>query len=378
MVVAKHLSQAELSQLRQRPGDVSVTPMQLWKKHKQARRQARQKPLCLTAFRNALQGRTYNQVRECRGRKCSLGTRAVKALDKKRRELVEKDDGEFEVSWADCVKKSRIKKVHATPAKKALLRAGILVAARAPREKPERDPEHDAERHETCGRWRFLPTDYFLDKIDITIDNKHWDVPTTRRARKFKNKMKVRFQNRTRAEGILPQYTKPNCKRNRKNLGGSLLVCAGIRKDKVVLWKYLDKKWNGAAAASLYRKDIATVLRRHAPANARPLILEDNDPTGYKSGKALAAKKEMGFKTLNLPRYSPDLNPCDFFLWNDIESRMTKSAPKNQKESLEKYKKRLRRTAMSTSKVLLRKALGSIKKRVQAIYDAEGGHIAID
>ena len=58
-------------------------------------------------------------------------------------------------------------------------------------------------------------------------------------------------------------------------------------------------------------------------------VSENTDPSGYKSGKALAAEKEMGFETLNLPRYSPDLNPWDFFLWNDIEARMTKSAPKN-------------------------------------------------
>jgi len=254
----------------------------------------------------------------------------------------------------------------------------LCMAAHPPREKPERTQEHKDERFEKCGKWRYLPNDYFSKEVDLIIDNTHINVPTTRRARRFKNKSKVRFQNRTRAEGLLTQYTKPNAKRNRQNLGGCLSVCAGIRKDKVVLWQYLEKNWNGEAAAKLYRGAIAKVLRRAAPEKAKPVILEDNDPTGYKSGKGKAAKKELGFKVVSLPRYSPDLNPCDYFLWDNIEARMAKSAPKNKKESVEQFKKRLRKTAMSTSKVFLRKAVAHMTPRIKAIYDAEGDHIKID
>ena len=59
-----------------------------------------------------------------------------------------------------------------------------------------------------------------------------------------------------------------------------------------------------------------------SPAKASPSILEDNDPTGYKSSKAKAVKKLLKYKIVSLPRYSPDLNPMDFFLWADIEKRM--------------------------------------------------------
>jgi len=378
MSTAKHLTAAELTQVRAWRGDATLGPLQLWKKHKQVRRQSRQKCLCLTAFRKCLRGVTYNKAQETRGPKYKLGERAIAALDKKRRELVKKDDGEFEVSWDEIIKKARVKKVHGTTAKRALARAGIFVAAHPPREKPERTQEHKDERFEKCGKWRYLPNDYFSKEVDLIIDNTHINVPTTRRARRFKNKSKVRFQNRTRAEGLLTQYTKPNAKRNRQNLGGCLSVCAGIRKDKVVLWQYLEKNWNGEAAAKLYRGAIAKVLRRAAPEKAKPVILEDNDPTGYKSGKGKAAKKELGFKVVSLPRYSPDLNPCDYFLWDNIEARMAKSAPKNKKESVEQFKKRLRKTAMSTSKVFLRKAVAHMTPRIKAIYDAEGDHIKID
>ena len=80
----------------------------------------------------------------------------------------------------------------------------------------------------------------------------------------------------------------------------------------------------------------------------------------------------------NAIRYSPDLNPLDFFLWSDIRRRMTKCDPKNKKESVQEYKKRLRKVAMSTSKVLIHKALANMKKRIAAVYAEKGQHIKID
>ena len=376
---APHMTPEELVELREWKGESpNLSPNELWKMHKKSRRANRKKPLCLTAFRNVLCGRSYNHAEETRGRKRKLGSRAVAALDKKRRELVKKNKGQFEVPWDEIIKKARVKKVHATTARHALVNAGIAVARRPCREKPQRNQEHMEERAETCRRWRFLPDTYFNDDVDLIIDNKHWEVPTTEVARVFKNKSRVRFQNRIPGEGLEPQYTKPNAKRNRKNLGGALLIAAGIRNDRVVMWKSLDTKWNGDAAAALYRNDIAKVLRRCAPTKARPMILEDNDPTGYKSGKARAEKQELGYKVMVQPRFSPDLNPLDFFLWNNIQTRMARSDPKKGKESVDKYKARLRNTAMSTSRPFLRKAIASIKERAQAIYDAGGENIDLD
>jgi len=90
------------------------------------------------------------------------------------------------------------------------------------------------------------------------------------------------------------------------------------------------------------------------------------------------AWRKLGYKIVSLPRYSPDLNPLDFFLWNDINRRMTKCDPKTKKESIQEYKARLRKVAMSTSKVLIRTALANIHKRIAAVYKEKGGHIDID
>jgi hypothetical protein len=56
-------------------------------------------------------------------------------------------------------------------------------------------------------------------------------------------------------------------------------------------------------------------------------VLEDNDPTGFKSGKAKAAKKALHIEAVPFPRFSPDLNPLDFCIWAEIERRMAKNCP---------------------------------------------------
>ena len=63
---------------------------------------------------------------------------------------------------------------------------------------------------------------------------------------------------------------------------------------------------------------------------------------------------------------------------NDINRRMTKCDPKTKKESIQEYKVRLRKVAMSTSKVLIRRALANIRKRIAAVYKEKGRHIDID
>ena len=354
------------------------TPVDIWKLLRTDRRARHVKPLCLTAVRKALRGATHRGASETRGAKATLSGRAVIALNKKRRELVSKSWGARQVTWKEVIKKSRVKKIHPTTAKRSLIRAGYAVASRANRQKPERSPEHIAERLKICRRWKPLPKNYFASKIDLIIDNKMFQVPTTDMARRYKAKIGVHSQIRTRSEGLEPQYTKPNVKRNRMNLGGSLKVAAGIRRDRVVLWKYLEGQWSGDAAATLYKKDIKQVFKRLCPAKASPSILEDNDPTGYKSSKAKAVKKLLKYKIVSLPRYSPDLNPMDFFLWADIEKRMMQSAPKAGNEKVEEYKRRLRKTAMATSKRTIRRALASMPKRIAAVVEAKGNHISID
>ena len=116
---------------------------------------------------------------------------------------------------------------------------------------------------------------------------------------------------------------------------------------------------------------------KHRGIKNKYLIAEDNDPTGFKSGAGIAAKQEAGIHTIPWPRYSLDLNPLDFSLWVNIEKRMHASAL-NGRESIEDYKIRLRRTALSTPTAAVRKMVEAMRKRARLIWEAKGGDVSED
>ena len=106
-------------------------------------------------------------------------------------------------------------------------------------------------------------------------------------------------------------------------------------------------------------------------------IIEDNDPTGYKSGKAKRTKSALGIKAVPFPRYSPDLNPLDFSLWDAVEARVLKNTPKRV-ETVKEYKARMRKTALNLPRDIVTSALRSIPRRIQGMLDAKGGNIKGD
>ena len=85
----------------------------------------------------------------------------------------------------------------------------------------------------------------------------------------------------------------------------------------------------------------------------------------------------MNIKTIFWPRYSPDLMPLDFTLWNDINRRMRKNAPVGL-ESAVAFKARLRRMALRTSTKTVRKAVEAMRTRAKQIWEAKGKNIARD
>ena len=78
------------------------------------------------------------------------------------------------------------------------------------------------------------------------------------------------------------------------------------------------------------------------------------------------------------PRYSPDLNPLDFSLWEAVMARMWRNAPPGQ-ETVAAHKARLRRTALRLPRDTVRRAVCDIyTTRMQAIIDSKGGPIPKD
>ena len=60
---------------------------------------------------------------------------------------------------------------HRSTLLKAFRREQIPVAARRPREMPQRTPEHKAERYRVAKRFAIKPPRYYVKELDLIIDN---------------------------------------------------------------------------------------------------------------------------------------------------------------------------------------------------------------
>ena len=126
----------------------------------------------------------------------------------------------------------------------------------------------------------------------------------------------------------------------------------------------------------MYTKPVLTALKRTFPMKRSWQVLEDNDPTGFKSGKGNAAKEEVNIKPFLIPKRSPDLSVCDYALWKEINRRMRaeeRNWPKNKREARDDYMQRLRRTALRLPTAFITKSIGDMQRRCQRLYEAKGG-----
>lgn len=298
-------------------------------------------------------------------------------LNNTRISLIERAKGETEVCWREIQKKARVPSVHRTTAAKTMQSVGYSVKARPPRQKPCRSEIDEQERKRICNKLRKLPANHWQRHVHLYMDNKRWDIPTTAKGKRFSKMKKVRFHLRTRSEGLKKGFTKPNVKKHNVNMGCTVNLCAGIVDGRVRIWHYLPSRWCGAVAVDLYKDVVYPALVKQYGKKRAFNILEDNDPTGYKSKVAVDAKNDLGIQPMKFPTYSPDLNPLDFSLWEEVGARMAKQNPPKC-ESIEDYKARLRRTALAIPERVVRKMLADIPTRAEDIYQNDGGHIARD
>lgn len=331
----------------------------------------------VTVTRRFLKGRTHKRgVAEARGRKRTFTRANVRAMEKARRAFIAKTGGQKKANWDLLRSKARAPPADATTVARSFAREGVNVRLRRCREKPLRTKDVERERVDLCSKMARWPLRKFTDGIDLIIDNKRFPIPTTPDARAHLARQKMTSQLRTRGEGLQPNFTKPSSKQHRRNFGGSTMVCAGISNGRIALWEYCNK-WNAQIAADMYKGPIMKALIKHRGRKTSYLMAEDNDPSGYKSGKAVSEKARLGIKTIDWPRYSPDLMPLDFCLWADIGRRLDDTAPKGR-ESIDAFKKRLRQVALRTSRATVVAAVGAMKKRAAQICAYQGKDIPRD
>ena len=88
-------------------------------------------------------------------------------------------------------------------------------------------------------------------------------------------------------------------------------------------------------------------------------------------------RKSLKMTAVPFPKYSPDLNPLDYFVWAEVNRRMeSQSAPANESQTA--YKSRLRRTALGIPASTIRAVVGKMKAKAAEVVERKGGRIPSD
>ena len=209
------------------------------------------------------------------------------------------------------------------------------------------------------------------------IDLKNFPVYTHGAARDVAAMREVRGAYRAPGQGLDQHYV-VQPKALRFNPGAaSCRIAAGIGGGKVLVWHEVGRMWSGQKAAELYSGPIRGALAKKWPRKRTWTILEDNDPTGFKSSRGVKAKADSKIKVFEIPKRSPDLNVCDYALWRPITRTMRlqeRKFSRSRRETRKQYIDRLRRVAKSLSKSFVDRSIGDMSRRCKRLYDAKGGH----
>ncbi len=81
--------------------------------------------------------------------------------------------------------------------------------------------------------------------------------------------------------------------------------------------------------------------------------------------------------TLDLPPYSPDLQPLDYSLWQEVEKKASDKIG-DRHVTAAQYRRILRTAALRLSPVIVGKAVEGMRRRVRDIHAAKGSHIQGD
>ena len=296
------------------------------------------------------------------GRGATAGRpRALSSDDEKRvvrtaERLIQQADGEWQVT-ADLIKTALKLKCCARVVREALHRHGVCFHPM--RQKPIRTKEDVQQRIAFAREHSQKPVSFWVHKVDAYIDNKFFPTYLNAKARAYARKLRPRG----------------TCRATRDGLGRGHSV--GISAEKVLSCHIVDDIWNKNSAAVVYRDVLVPALRQARPGKSKFLILEDNDPTGYKSKLAQDTKKELGVTVLELPKRSPDLNPLDYAFWSEVNGRLRSQEaefPDKFTETRCQFAKRLRRTVLGVPPATLCAMVSNMKRRCGSSTHMEWEH----
>lgn len=313
--------------------------------------------------------------RKAQGRKPTLTPAQIDRLKSKAAELIKKADGQWQVT-ASMIKRSARVKGCVRVVLDALHSRGVYLHPM--REKPLLTEDDVKDRRAFGDKYRGKPRSFWTSHIHMSIDVKLFKVYLSGAARKRAAKMSVRGAFREPGQGLGKAYVKPS-RTLKYNTGASgARVLAGVGQQRVLVWEYLPgNKWNGQIAAKMYRTVIKKALKRAYPERTYFNVLEDNDPSGFKTTKGEEAKSESKIRIFEIPKRSPQLNVCDYALWTEINKRMRRQERNwatSKVETREAYLARLRAVALGLPKSFITASIQDMKRRSHRLWKAKGNN----
>ena len=310
--------------------------------------------------------------RKKQGRPHKLKQAQVNQLKRTLNSLVKKANCQYTVTAA-MVKKAMRLKVSDRLIRDTLHEQKIYF--RKLREKPVLTPEDVKARLAFARKYHMKSAQWWNDRLDGIIDGKSFKVYLTADGRRRAAQHATYGAYRAPGKGLAQGYVKPK-KTLLTNPGArNELIIAGVGSGKMLMWHKCDR-WNGAAASAMYSGSLSKALRKAYPHKTKFTVLEDNDPTGFKSTKGIEAKAAAKIVIFEIPRRSPDLNVLDYAIWKEVNKRMRRQEQKwpcRKRESRTDYVSRLRRTAMRLPKPFITKSIGDMRRRCERLLAAKGG-----
>ncbi|CAJ1406203.1 unnamed protein product [Effrenium voratum] len=267
---------------------------------------------------------------------------------------------------ARCVRKCSVKTI-----RKVLHERGITF--RPMRQKPLRTTADEHTRLEWGKKYAPKRASFWSERVHAYLDNKFFPVYPNHKARCYAAK-RATGTYRARGEGLGEGHVRPR-KTLKVSWGKSVNVAVALSAQKVLMCHVVEGHWNAAEACRMYARSLGPALRRASPELDRFVVLEDNDPSGYKSRAARDTKVEQRISVLEIPKRSPDVNPLDYGFWAHVNERLRVQESRfgvNFRESRDHFVRRLRRTILRTHPAFLRSLVTSMKRRAVALVAAKG------
>ena len=242
----------------------------------------------ITRFLKSLNG---SKKRRRRGRHAALTTAQVDKLEKKLADMIKQANGRKEITLAALKKRARCKASEVT-IRRALHARDIYFYAM--RWKPLLTKEDVEGRYAFGKKFGKKPSDWWKKNVQMKIDVKFFPIYLHGRARAHAAQTGCRGVYRKYGEGLSVGYYKPNPKMKYNTGAKGIHVLAGVGNGKVLLWEHIQGNWNAKEAERIYRGPMLAALKKEYPTLHRFKVLEDNDPTGFRSKRGMQAKEDVG------------------------------------------------------------------------------------